>query len=194
MKNSFYNSAKLNSGIFLFASLFTALSGIQSVFAEDTSPAIAVVNGTVITEEIFGLYGEKRVGVRPGEGFPEDKRKELLDELVNRELIYQDAKKIALDKNEYVLMQIQEQVHNILTRVRINKLLEDTPPSETMLKTVYQTQIVDPASQEYKARHILLKDADSANAIILELNNGAKFESLAREKSTGPSAGEGGDL
>ena len=186
MKHSFYKSALLSS--------FILVSGSQHALAEDTSPVVAVVNGTEITEEVFGLYGEKRVGVRPGKSFPETKRKELMDELVNRELIYQDAKKAGLDKNEFVLMQIEEQIHNTLTRARINKLLEDSPPSETMLRSVYQTQIVDPASQEYKARHILLKDVDTANAIVIELNNGANFEKLAKEKSTGPSAGDGGDL
>ncbi len=186
MNNRFYKSALLSA--------FILTAGSQTVVAEDTTAVVAVVNGTPITEEVFGLYGEKRIGVRPGPGFPEAKRKELLNELINRELIYQDAKKIELDKNEYVLMQIQEQIHNLLTRVRINKLLEDSPPSETMLKAVYQSQIVDPASQEYHARHILLKDQDAANAVIIELNNGANFEELAKKKSIGPSASEGGDL
>ncbi|MDH3326755.1 MAG: peptidylprolyl isomerase [Gammaproteobacteria bacterium] len=186
MKNSFYKSALLSACVIL--------SGTQQVSAKDTSAVIAVVNDTEITEEVFGLYGKKRVGVRPGEAFPEEKRKELLNELINRELIFQDAKKNELDKNEFVLMEIEEQIRNVLTRVRINKLLEDTPPSEAMLKTVYQTQIVDPASQEYKARHILLKDIDTAKAVIIELNKGANFEKLAEEKSTGPSASVGGDL
>ncbi len=169
-------------------------SGLQPAFAEETSPVVAIVNGVEITEEVFGLYGEKRVGVRPGKSFPEAKRKELMTELINRELIYQDAKKIELDKNKFVLMQIEEQIHNILTRVRINKLLEDSPPSETMLRSVYQTQIVAPASREYKARHILLKDVDTANSIVIELNNGTDFEKMAKENSTGPSATDGGDL
>jgi len=170
------------------------LFSLQLVMAEDSSPVIAIVNGTAITEDVFGLYGEKRVGVRPTADFPEAKRKELLNELINRELIYQDAQKLELDKNDIVLMQIQEQIHNILTRVRINKLLEDSPPSETMMKAVYQTQIVDPASQEYKASHILLKEEETANTVIIALNKGANFEEMAKEKSTGPSASAGGDL
>jgi len=186
MKNRFYQSMLASACICLFTT--------QSLFAEDSSPVVAIVNDTAITEEVFGLYGEKRVGVRPGTDFPESKRKELLDELVNRELIYQDAQNIELDKNEFVVMQIEEQIRNLVTRARINKLLADSPPSDTMLKAVYQTQIVDPASQEYKARHILLKDVDAANAVIIELNNGADFEALAKEKSTGPSASAGGDL
>lgn len=186
MKHRFYKPALLLSCLFAF--------GSQQAFAEDTSAVVAVVNGIEITEEVFGLYGKKRVGVRPGKSFPEAKRKELMTELVNRELIYQDAIEIELDKNEFVLMQIEEQIHNILTRARINKLLEDSPPSEAVLKSIYQTQIVDPASREYKARHILLKDVDTANKIVIKLNSGADFEKMAKENSTGPSAADGGDL
>lgn len=173
---------------------FLSLIFSSNANAVDDSPVVAVVNGTEITEEVFGLYGKKRIGVRPGPDFPEAKRKELLEEIINRELIYQDAKKIELDKNEFVLMQIQEQVHNLLTRIRINKLLEDSPPSEEMMKAVYQSEIVDPASQEFKASHILLKTEDDAKAVILELNKGADFAAVAKEKSTGPSAEQGGDL
>lgn len=47
---------------------------------------------------------------------------------------------------------------------------------------------------EYKARHILLETEKEALSIVEELNNGADFEELAKEKSTGPSGPTGGDL
>ncbi len=168
-----------------------SLTGIS--YAEDTA-IIATVNGVNITQEMYELYGHKRIGVKPDANLPESKRQELLLELINRELIYQNAVKSGLDKNEFVVMKIQEQAHNILTRFQIDQLLEKNPPSTDMLKEIYQTQIVDPASREYSARHVLLRDQDAANAVILELNNGANFEKLAKEKSIGPSAPQGGDL
>jgi len=167
---------------------------VSLVAAEETSNVIATVNGSQITNENFEIYGEKRVGVPTGDGFPDKKRKELIEELVNRELIYQDAVKEGLDKHEYVLLEIEEQIRNIVTRVRINKLLEDNPPSNTMKRSIYRAQIVDPASTEYKARHILSEAEDTAKAIIIELGKGADFATLATEKSIGPSAVDGGDL
>lgn len=161
--------------------------------AADTD-VVATVNGKAITNEVFTMYGKKRIGVPPDQNLPAAKRKELIQEMINRELIYQDALNNDLDKDEFVIMQMQEQMQNIMTRYQINKLLENNPPSAKMLEEIYQSQIVAPASKEYKARHILLREQDDANAVILELNKGANFEKLAAEKSTGPSASQGGDL
>lgn len=47
---------------------------------------------------------------------------------------------------------------------------------------------------ERRARHILVETQDEAEALITQLNDGADFEELARENSTGPSAENGGDL
>ena len=48
--------------------------------------------------------------------------------------------------------------------------------------------------EEIKARHILVEAEDTAKAIIEELKGGADFVELAKEKSTGPSGPNGGDL
>ena len=47
---------------------------------------------------------------------------------------------------------------------------------------------------EFKARHILLKTEDEAKAVIGELDGGADFATLAKERSIGPSKTVGGDL
>jgi len=175
----------------LIACLYPALSfASTSLHAED----IVVVNGEHITSENLAIYGQKRIGVAPGNGFPEEKLQELIAELVNRELIYQDAQQLGLDKEPFIQLEIKELIKNTITRVRINKLAEDNPPSEKQLKAAYQTQIVAAASTEYLAKHILLDDEKTAKAVIKELNNGASFVELAKTKSTGPSASQGGDL
>ena len=48
--------------------------------------------------------------------------------------------------------------------------------------------------KEFDASHILVETEDEAKAIIAELDKGADFETLAKEKSTGPSGPAGGDL
>lgn len=47
---------------------------------------------------------------------------------------------------------------------------------------------------EFNASHILVETEEAAVAIIEELNNGADFAAVAREKSTGPSGPGGGSL
>lgn len=47
---------------------------------------------------------------------------------------------------------------------------------------------------EVKARHILVASEEEAKAVIAELAQGKDFAELAKEKSTGPSGANGGDL
>ncbi len=47
---------------------------------------------------------------------------------------------------------------------------------------------------EWKASHILVKDRALAAEIKRQLSQGARFEDLARQYSTCPSKGKGGDL
>ena len=51
-----------------------------------------------------------------------------------------------------------------------------------------------PPVNEVHARHILVKTKEEATAIIKQLDGGAKFEDIAKEKSSDGSAGQGGDL
>ena len=50
------------------------------------------------------------------------------------------------------------------------------------------------AQEETSARHILVKEEEEAKAIIAALAEGGDFVALAKEKSTGPTGPNGGDL
>ena len=63
---------------------------------------------------------------------------------------------------------------------------------ETLRARIVGVQPGDATS--VRARHILVETEDEAKAIIAELDKGADFETLAKEKSTGPSGPAGGDL
>jgi len=47
---------------------------------------------------------------------------------------------------------------------------------------------------EWRASHILVKDRNLANMILKKLRSGGNFSDLAKEFSTCPSKGKGGDL
>jgi len=51
-----------------------------------------------------------------------------------------------------------------------------------------------PVEPEFNASHILVETEEEAEALILALNDGADFAELAKEKSTGPSGPNGGEL
>lgn len=179
--------ALLNVGI---AILFFS----QSAFAESETDAAILVNGKPITQTSIGLYAQKRLGVPYIDSLPEQKKQELFDEIINRELVYQNALSLELEKDPEYALQLEEVIKNTLLRIRLNKVLEDNPPTEKELKKVYKSEIAEPASREYKARHILVSDEHEAKGIIDELTKGASFEKLAKEFSTGPSKTDGGEL
>ncbi len=162
--------------------------------AQAADKVLATVNGTAITQSTFEAYARMRLGQRNGHPLTEEQKKRLLDELINRELIYQDALRSGLDKDPEVRQELEELKRNLLTSMRIRRLLRDNPVSEADMRQMYQTQVQAEAGKEYKARHILVNSEQEAREIIKELRQGADFAELAKARSIGPSGKQGGDL
>ncbi|MDH5548107.1 MAG: peptidylprolyl isomerase [Gammaproteobacteria bacterium] len=177
-----------------FCFLLTSLSLGMGSLALAKGPVIAEVNGEPIDEEVLNLYAVKRLGVGISEGFPDEKRMELLEELINRELIVQDAKQNKMDEEAEITAQLRETIKNTLLQLRIQRLIESNDPDKDLLMTIYKAEIVAKAGMEYKARHILLKTKDEAADMINKLRSGADFAQLASTFSVGPSNSSGGDL
>lgn len=67
--------------------------------------------------------------------------------------------------------------------------------SDTEIQAAYNEAYANAEpEQEYNASHILVETEEEANAIKAELDDGADFAAIAREKSTGPSGPSGGSL
>ena len=167
----------------------------QSLLAKDTPkpPAadevIAVVNGTEITLEDVQIYMSSKAGTgahsNPGQ---------ILNEVINRELIKQAALEAGLDKEEDFKKALEIQKTTLLVNAMLSKKLDAVDLSDKALKKEYEEQIKTAPKKEYKARHILVKSEEEAKKIIEQLNDGADFVKLAKEKSIGPSGPNGGDL
>lgn len=81
-------------------------------------------------------------------------------------------------------------LHNLLFKKKVVD-----PITDEDVKARYDKEIAaTPKEDEVKARHILLETEEEAKAVIAELEAGKDFVELAKEKSTGPSASQGGDL
>jgi peptidyl-prolyl cis-trans isomerase C len=67
--------------------------------------------------------------------------------------------------------------------------------TEQAIKARYdQLYAHQPATEEVRARHILVTTEAEAKAIITELRNGADFATLAKERSKDPDGARGGEL
>lgn len=155
---------------------------------------VAVVGGTSINNAAYEAYARQRAQSRTPSGSPDD-RKATIDELINRELIYQEGVKKGLDKKPEIAAEIENQKRNILASATIRAHMESTKFSDEALRKEYETHIGAMTGKEYHARHILVKGEDEAKAIIARLDKGADFATLAKDKSQDPgSAKNGGDL
>jgi len=157
----------------------------------DTSPVLATVNGSPITEGVVELYEQQLSARRPGNPAGQDRRA-ILEEVINLELARQGGEKEGLDKDTKIQLQIDQQRRAVIATAAIQHELEANPVSDEELKKIYQEQA--PSGDEYKARHILVKEEDEAKTLLVELDNGADFSELAKQHSTGPSGKSGGEL
>ena len=81
-------------------------------------------------------------------------------------------------------------LHNDLFKTRVVDGMTDAA-----VPARYDQEVATPPPEkEVKARHILVDSEEQAKAVIGELDAGKDFIELAKEKSTGPSGPQGGDL
>lgn len=166
----------------------TALAAALALTAATASAeTIVTVNGAAITSESFELYNERR----PNNNEPPEA---ILDEMVTVELLYQMAVKQGLDQEPNFLAEVELQRRNMLASLAVDAFLRDNPVSDEEVRAEYDVQMAKLDKYEYKARHILLETEEEARAVIAGLDGGADFAELAKEKSTGPSGANGGDL
>ncbi|HEY0720281.1 MAG TPA: peptidylprolyl isomerase [Gammaproteobacteria bacterium] len=166
-------------------------AALLSPLAWSAEKTVATVNGTAITQSMVDDY--KRQSPTGQKAPMSDER--AVDELVGRELVYQDALARKLDKDPEVKKQMEFLRKQVLLNAALEKAVGEREVTDEMLKKEYDTQVSNFNIQEYKARHILVKTEAEAKAIIGELDKGGDFAKLAEKHSTDPgSKKNGGDL
>ncbi|MBU1668715.1 peptidylprolyl isomerase [bacterium] len=164
------------------------------------SEIVATVNGAEITQEDVNEFVVASI---PGANFEvlnETQKKSVVNQMIERKLFLEDAKKIKIDNNPEFVIALQKLKENLMLDYWMKEKVEEIFISDEEAKAYYQEnkkKFNNPAS--VKVRHILLATEAEAVAIINELENHKgllkeKFIELARTKSTGPSAVNGGEL
>jgi peptidyl-prolyl cis-trans isomerase C len=119
----------------------------------------------------------------------------LLDQMIATRAIIAAARAEGLHESPEVRARVraaeEEALQEALIRRELAPLL-----TEEALRARYQREIAEaPREEEVSARHILVPTEAEARAIALEARRpGVDFAELARRRSTGPGAREGGDL
>ena len=154
--------------------------------------ALATVNGVAVPNARAEMLLQQQGGRMPDN---EQTRAMVREELINREIIAQEAQRSGLAKNPETQTQVDMARQEVLVNAYIRDWVRKNPVSEADVAKEYERAKSQAGDKEYKARHILVENEEQAKSLIAELKKGGKFDELASKNSKDPgSAARGGDL
>lgn len=156
------------------------------------SSRVATVNGVAIPKARVDVV----VKAQAQRGVPdsEQMRNEIKEQLIVREIIAQEAAKKGLAKNTDVAAQLDLSRQEVLWGAYIADFIKNTPISDAQIKAEYDRVKAQRGDKEYKARHILVEQKETAESVIRELQAGGDFSKIAAKESKDSSGKAGGDL
>jgi peptidyl-prolyl cis-trans isomerase C len=84
------------------------------------------------------------------------------EELIRRELLLQEAKKLGLDKKPDVAAQADLARQAVFIRAFVQDFVKKHPISDEQMKAAYDRMKSQMGNTEYKVRHILVEKEDDA--------------------------------
>ncbi len=181
------------AGALAGAIIISTLDAGASLAQAEEDNLVAMVNGEAIrTSDMTMFYNSLPAQYRQ---VPlESLYAQLIEGLVETRLLAQAAREAGLMDDISVKQRIAFVTVDVLQQTYLDQLLE-AEITDQRLRAAYEEMAatIEP-EDEISARHILLADEDAAKAVIVELDGGGDFATLAKERSTGPSGSGGGDL
>jgi len=179
----------------LKTSKFAALAilgtlAINPAFAQEKSAVL--VNGVSIPQARIDM----RVKAAAAQGQPDspELRKAIREDMINLEVMAQEAVKLGMGKNADVVQQIELARQQVLAGAFMQDYARNHPVGEDLIRQEYDRLKANLGSKEYNARHILVETEAEAKDIIAQLGKKAKFEKLAAKSRDAGSAQRGGEL
>ena len=155
---------------------------------------LAVVNGHKITRLDFDQRIQQ---YRPeAREWAAQNKGRVMEELVTLELLVQEAKKQQLDHDATVQTQLRLRASDFLARLLVQKSVEEhANVTDDAINKQYEASKADyTVEEQVTASHILVKTESEAQAVLEELKQGKDFAEVAKARSVGPSAPNGGTL
>ncbi|KAF0138483.1 MAG: cbf2 [Rhodospirillaceae bacterium] len=173
------------------AVLIAAVPGAVVQAAPD--PVVAVVNGTEIHRSAVELLLRT---LPQGQGVATDAalQDQILDHLITAEVLREEMRRQELDQAPEVRAQLAEMERHLFRHVYQTRVIEPQI-TDAVLRAHYDRIIKDlPEREEIRVRHILLGSETEAQSVVADIQRGADFASVARERSFDSSKNRGGDL
>lgn len=162
----------------------TAPSTSDVTIAEVNGNEIKLSEAKKFIENVPQLHGQPLGAIFPM----------VQEQLVSSKIVSDLADGAGIENDPEVAKRLEMAKTEIIRTVFIEKELAKKV-TDAKLKGAYKEFLTkQPEVEEARARHILVEKEDEAKAIIKQLNDGGDFVALAKEKSTGPTGENGGDL
>jgi peptidyl-prolyl cis-trans isomerase C len=180
---------------FLFFLNFMVFTLGCSKNGDSGSPVLAKVNDTEITKEIF-MQEYNRVPEWARERIQkEEGKKKFLEDLINKELIYQEAKRNGLHRDKEFKDRVEVFEKVMMVRMALEKESEGKARvDEKEIREYYDNNIDEYKVSQVKAKHILVGTESEAEAILEKLERGEDFSQLAgkisKDKTSAKKAGD----
>jgi peptidyl-prolyl cis-trans isomerase C len=175
------------------AALATALCVPLAAHAADN---IATVNGKAVPKARVD-YLKKQLteqAAAQGKTLPPDVDQRMSDNVVMGEILAQEAQRRGLVPNPEARTQMEQ---NLLIQALIDDYERKNQVTDAEVQAEYDKFKAQSqgGGMQYRARHILVKTEAEAKTLIKQIKGGAKFDELAKKKSTDTGSGaNGGDL
>lgn len=154
---------------------------------------VAVVNGTAIPKSRADALISQLV--KQGQQDTPQLHQAVRDELVNREILMQEAVREGVPSRADVKAQVAVAQQTVVLRAMIEDFAAKNKPSDAEVKARYDELVKQAGGKEYHLHHILVDNEQQAKDLIAKIKGGAKFEDLAKQFSKDPGSGKnGGDL
>ena len=158
----------------------------------------ALVNGVHLPEDLLEMNVKSAVAA--GQVDTPTLRNNLKQELINREILAQEAIRIGLDKKIDLNAQYLQLKQTLLIQAMVQEYLSSHPMTDAVLQAEYDRQTKElggsgPASTQYRLSQIVVGSQSSAVGLIARISQGDSFEKLAKEYSIdAASKKEGGQI
>ena len=194
-----------SSAAALAAALFAGCLPTQATAQAPAKPApalpaaiaqsgpVATVNGVAIPQQRGALLMRERA--QQGQQDTPQLRAAVRDELVNREIISQEAARSGLTKNAELMNELELVRQTVIVQAFLREYIRSHPITDAEMQKEYDQIKSELGTREYKARHILVNGEEEAKGLIAELKKGGNFAELAKKSTQDQGTKEkGGDL
>ena len=173
--------------------LLTAAMLAPSAYAQDAPQTVLTIDGQGFSINLVGTIITQ---------LPEDIRRQppqtyydrIIDDIIDTYLAAEASRQSGVADNPIVKEIADRARDRVLAEAWIQQSVNDRITEEMIIKS-YDDFVADAESRaEVRARHILVDTKEAAEAVIIRLDGGEDFATLAKELSTGPSGPNGGEL